>query len=49
METIADAAVDGQVMFHQEYIWEDTARLQSELSDIEGSFCTLSSKNLSTD
>lgn len=36
METIAAAAVDGQVMFHQEYIWANTTRLQSELAEIEG-------------
>ncbi|KAL1297943.1 hypothetical protein AAFC00_006456 [Neodothiora populina] len=33
--TIANAAVDGQVMFHQEYIWSDESRLQSELSQFE--------------
>lgn len=33
--TIAGAASSGQVMFHQEYIWSDTSRLQSELAEFE--------------
>lgn len=33
--TIAGAAVSGQVMFHQEYIWSDQSRLQSELAEFE--------------
>jgi len=33
--TIGAAALPGQVMFHQEYIWSDTARLQSDLQQIE--------------
>lgn len=33
--TIAGAAVDGQVMFHQEYIWSNQTRLQNELIEME--------------
>ena len=35
MEQIADAALPGQVMFHQEYNWADSYRLQSELAEME--------------
>jgi len=35
LETIASAAAPGQIMFHQEYIWSDTSRLQSELTRME--------------
>ena len=35
ISTIAGAAVDGQVMFHQEYIWSDQSRLQSELDSFK--------------
>lgn len=33
--TIGAAAVDGQVMFHQEYIWSNKTKLQDELDEIE--------------
>ncbi|KAI4736738.1 FMN-dependent alpha-hydroxy acid dehydrogenase [Aureobasidium sp. EXF-12298] len=32
IEEIGAAAASGQVMFHQEYIWSDTAKLQDELN-----------------
>ncbi|KAI5201936.1 FMN-dependent alpha-hydroxy acid dehydrogenase [Aureobasidium subglaciale] len=35
IEEIGSAAVDGQVMFHQEYIWADKAKLQDELKRME--------------
>lgn len=35
IQTIGAAAVPGQVMFHQEYIWSDKTRLQSELDQIK--------------
>ena len=35
IEEIGKAAVSGQVMFHQEYIWSDTAKLQDELTRME--------------
>lgn len=35
IEEIADAASDGQIMFHQEYIWSDTSKLQDELDRME--------------
>ncbi|KAG6356468.1 hypothetical protein INS49_015856 [Diaporthe citri] len=35
IQTIGAAATPGQVMFHQEYIWSDKARLQSELDQIK--------------
>jgi len=35
LETIAAAGSPGQVMFHQEYIWSDTNRLQDELTRME--------------
>lgn len=35
IQTIGAAAVPGQVMFHQEYIWSNKTRLQSELDQIE--------------
>lgn len=35
IEEIGAAAADGQVMFHQEYIWDNTTRLQDELTRIE--------------
>jgi isopentenyl diphosphate isomerase/L-lactate dehydrogenase-like FMN-dependent dehydrogenase len=35
IEQIGAAAVSGQVMFHQEYIWSDTAQLQDELKRME--------------
>jgi len=35
IEQIGSAAVNGQVMFHQEYIWSDTAKLQDELKRME--------------
>ncbi|KAI4716110.1 FMN-dependent alpha-hydroxy acid dehydrogenase [Aureobasidium sp. EXF-10727] len=35
IEQIGAAAVSGQVMFHQEYIWSDTAKLQDELKRME--------------
>ncbi|CZT23744.1 related to CYB2-lactate dehydrogenase cytochrome b2 [Ramularia collo-cygni] len=34
-QEIAAAAVPGQVMFHQEYVWADSSRVQSELAEIE--------------
>nr|POF17754.1 cytochrome b2, mitochondrial [Quercus suber] len=35
IETIGSAAAAGQVMFHQEYIWSDSSRLQDELTRME--------------
>ncbi|THW94891.1 FMN-dependent alpha-hydroxy acid dehydrogenase [Aureobasidium pullulans] len=35
IEEIGAAAVDGQVMFHQEYVWSDKAKLQDELKRME--------------
>jgi len=35
IEEIAAARRDGQIMFHQEYIWEDKTRLQDELTRME--------------
>jgi isopentenyl diphosphate isomerase/L-lactate dehydrogenase-like FMN-dependent dehydrogenase len=35
IEQIGAAASKGQVMFHQEYIWSDTAQLQDELKRME--------------
>ncbi|CAJ2501950.1 Uu.00g048030.m01.CDS01 [Anthostomella pinea] len=35
IKTIGSAASSGQVMFHQEYIWSNTTRLQSELDQME--------------
>jgi isopentenyl diphosphate isomerase/L-lactate dehydrogenase-like FMN-dependent dehydrogenase len=35
IEEIAAARKDGQIMFHQEYIWDDQARLQDELTRME--------------
>ncbi|THY04319.1 FMN-dependent alpha-hydroxy acid dehydrogenase [Aureobasidium pullulans] len=35
IEEIGAAAVDGQVMFHQEYVWSDRAKLQDELKRME--------------
>ena len=35
IEEIGAAAVDGQVMFHQEYIWSNKTKLQDELSRME--------------
>lgn len=35
IEEIAAAGREGQVMFHQEYIWEDRGRLQDELDRIK--------------
>lgn len=35
IEEIADARRDGQIMFHQEYIWRDQDRLQDELNRME--------------
>lgn len=35
IEEIAAAKREGQVMFHQEYIWEDRGRLQDELDRIK--------------
>ncbi|KAL9080860.1 MAG: hypothetical protein Q9157_000464 [Trypethelium eluteriae] len=35
IQTIGAAAAPGQVMFHQEYIWSDQNRLQTELQQIE--------------
>ncbi|KAI9660316.1 MAG: hypothetical protein M1821_009666 [Bathelium mastoideum] len=35
IQTIGAAALPGQVMFHQEYIWSDQSRLSSEISQIE--------------
>ena len=35
IEEIGKAGVSGQVMFHQEYIWSDTAKLQDELTRME--------------
>lgn len=35
IEEIASAASDGQVMFHQEYIWSNRTRLQDDLDRIE--------------
>jgi isopentenyl diphosphate isomerase/L-lactate dehydrogenase-like FMN-dependent dehydrogenase len=35
IEQIGAAAAQGQVMFHQEYIWSDTAKLQDELKRME--------------
>jgi isopentenyl diphosphate isomerase/L-lactate dehydrogenase-like FMN-dependent dehydrogenase len=35
IEQIGAAAAKGQVMFHQEYIWSDTAQLQDELKRME--------------
>lgn len=35
ISTIAGAANESQVMFHQEYIWSDKTRLQNELDEIE--------------
>lgn len=37
LETIAAAGSPGQIMFHQEYIWSDTSRLQDELTRMENS------------
>lgn len=37
IETIGQAAIPGQVMFHQEYIWSNNTKLQNELSRIEKS------------
>lgn len=37
IEQIAAAAVSGQVMFHQEYIWSDQSQLQDELTRMENS------------
>ena len=35
IEEIAAARRDGQIMFHQEYVWEDKTRLQDELTRME--------------
>lgn len=35
IQTIGAAAAPGQVMFHQEYIWSNKTRLQSELDQIK--------------
>ena len=35
IEEIGAAATDGQVMFHQEYVWSNTTKLQDELRRIE--------------
>ncbi|THY26109.1 FMN-dependent alpha-hydroxy acid dehydrogenase [Aureobasidium pullulans] len=35
IEEIGAVAVDGQVMFHQEYVWSDKAKLQDELKRME--------------
>jgi isopentenyl diphosphate isomerase/L-lactate dehydrogenase-like FMN-dependent dehydrogenase len=35
IEEIAAARAEGQIMFHQEYVWEDKARLQDELTRME--------------
>lgn len=35
IEEIAAAGREGQIMFHQEYIWEDRGRLQDELDRIK--------------
>lgn len=35
IQTIGAAAAPGQIMFHQEYIWSDQNRLQSELQQIQ--------------
>lgn len=35
IEEIASVASEGQVMFHQEYIWSNTTRLQDELDRIK--------------
>ena len=35
IQTIGAAAVPGQVMFHQEYIWSNATRLSSELQQIQ--------------
>lgn len=37
IETIGAAAVPGQVMFHQEYIWSNKTKLEAELKQIEDS------------
>ncbi|KAK7061060.1 hypothetical protein VNI00_000795 [Paramarasmius palmivorus] len=37
LEEIAEAGVDGQVMFHQEYIWSNRTRLVDELARMEAS------------
>lgn len=37
VEEIGAAAADGQVMFHQEYLWANTSRVQDELERIESS------------
>lgn len=37
IEAIAAARVDGQVMFHQEYIWSNTSQIKDELSRMEAS------------
>ncbi|KAJ7224823.1 hypothetical protein C8J57DRAFT_1535801 [Mycena rebaudengoi] len=35
IEKIAAAGVEGQVMFHQEYIWSNTSRVIDELARIK--------------
>ncbi|KAI0155638.1 FMN-dependent alpha-hydroxy acid dehydrogenase [Pestalotiopsis sp. NC0098] len=35
VQTIGAAAADGQVMFHQEYLWANTSRVEDELAQIE--------------
>jgi isopentenyl diphosphate isomerase/L-lactate dehydrogenase-like FMN-dependent dehydrogenase len=35
IEDIAAASVEGQVMFHQQYIWENTTQIKDELRRIE--------------
>lgn len=37
IEEIAAAAADGQIMFHQEYLWANITRVQDELKRIEDS------------
>lgn len=37
VEEIGAAAADGQVMFHQEYLWANTSRTQDEIRRIEAS------------
>ncbi|KAF2998751.1 hypothetical protein G7054_g11945 [Neopestalotiopsis clavispora] len=35
VEEIGAAAADGQIMFHQEYLWANTSRVEDELARIE--------------